>query len=63
MTASAQELIKTFDGLSESEQLEVAHEILRRLVSFDFPSLTDEDLVLSAEELFLILDQQEADHE
>ena len=63
MTALAQELIKTFDGLSESEQLEVAQEILRRLVSVDFPSLTDEDLVLSAEELFLILDQQEADHE
>ena len=63
MTASAQELIKTFDGLSESEQLEVAQEILRRLGSFDFPSLTDEDLVFSAEELFLILDQQEADHE
>ncbi|ASC72446.1 hypothetical protein XM38_034030 [Halomicronema hongdechloris C2206] len=63
MTALAQEILKTFDRLPDSEQLEVALEILRRLVHFDFPPLEDEDLVLNAEELFLELDKQESDHE
>ena len=43
--------------------MEIALEILRRLVNFDFPPLTDEDLVLNAEKLFLALDQQEIDGE
>lgn len=60
MTVLAQEILNTFDRLPDAEQLEVAVEILRRLVHLDFPPLTDEDLVLNAEELFLTLDQQEA---
>ncbi|MEB3278857.1 MAG: hypothetical protein VKK42_08015 [Lyngbya sp.] len=63
MTVLAQEILNSFDRLPDAEQLEVAVEILRRLVHFDFPPLTDEDLVLNAEELFLTLDQQEADYE
>ncbi|EAW38528.1 hypothetical protein [Lyngbya sp. PCC 8106] len=63
MTVLAQEILNTFDRLPDAEQLEVAVEILRRLVHLDFPPLTDEDLVLNAEELFLTLDQQEADYE
>ena len=63
MTALAQEILNTLDKLPDTEQLEIAVEILRRLVHFDFPPLTDEDFVLNAEELFLALDQQEADYE
>ncbi|KKD35209.1 MAG: hypothetical protein WAN66_21180 [Limnoraphis robusta] len=63
MTVLAQEILNNFDRLPDAEQLEVAVEILRRLVHLDFPPLTDEDLVLNAEELFLTLDQQEADYE
>ena len=63
MTALAEEILKNFDRLPNTEQLEIALEILRRLVNFDFPPLTDEDLALNAEELFLALDQQEADYE
>lgn len=63
MTAFTQEILNTFDQLPNTEQLEVAVEILRRLLNFDFPPLTDEDLSLNAEELFLALDQQEADYE
>jgi hypothetical protein len=59
MTALAQEILNSFDKLPDTEQLEIALEILKRLVNFDFPPLTDEDLVLNAEELFLILDHQE----
>lgn len=63
MTALVQEILNRFDKLPSTEQLEIALEILRRLVNFDFPTLTDEDLALNAEELFLALDRQEADDE
>ncbi len=63
MTAITQEILKTFDELPDSDQIEVALAILKRLIHFDFSSLDDEDLVLNAEKLFLGLDQQELDHE
>ncbi|MBC6477303.1 MAG: hypothetical protein EBE86_026505 [Hormoscilla sp. GUM202] len=63
MTALAEEILNSFDKLPTPEQLEVGREILRRLVHFDLTPLTDEDLVLNAEELFLALDRQEADRE
>lgn len=63
MTALAQELLNTFDALPDAEQIEIALAILRRLVNFDFPPLTDDDLALNAEALFLALDEQEADYE
>ncbi|UIE38096.1 hypothetical protein [Leptodesmis sichuanensis] len=63
MTALAQEILNNFDRLPDTEQMEIALEILRRIINFDFPPLTDEDLTLSAEELFLVLDQQEPDYE
>ncbi|MCL6435371.1 MAG: hypothetical protein K6T90_14395 [Leptolyngbyaceae cyanobacterium HOT.MB2.61] len=63
MTTSAQEILNNFDRLPDTEQLEIALEILRRIVNFNFPLLTDEALTLNAEELFLALDQQEPDYE
>jgi hypothetical protein len=59
MTGSSQELLSTFDSLTESERLEIALEILKRVIHLDFPPLSDEDLVWNAEELFLELDKQE----
>ncbi|MBW4583441.1 MAG: hypothetical protein KME42_28080 [Tildeniella nuda ZEHNDER 1965/U140] len=63
MTALVQELLNNFDRLTDSEQLDLALEILKRTVCLDFPPLSDEVLVLNAEELFLELDQQEALYE
>ncbi|MCT7981381.1 MULTISPECIES: hypothetical protein [Laspinema] len=63
MNTLAQELLKNFDDLPETEQQALAVEILKRVVNFDVPPLTDEDLVLNAEELFLALDEQETDYE
>lgn len=63
MTALAQEILSNFDRLPDTEQLEIALEILRRTINFDFPPLADEDLALNAEELFLALDQQELGYE
>ncbi|MBX3279895.1 MAG: hypothetical protein KF868_17980 [Acidobacteria bacterium] len=59
MSTNAQELITLFDALPEAAKFEVAVEILRRTRDFEFPPLTDDELVASAEELFLELDQRE----
>ena len=63
MTTSVQQLLHSFDLLPEAEKRELAWEILRRAVKFDLPSLSDEELVLSAEDLFLELDHREAQDE
>jgi len=63
MTASVQELLTTFDSLTEPERLEIVSEILKRVTHLDFPPLSDEDLVWNAEELFLELDKQETVYE
>ncbi|EDZ93339.1 hypothetical protein AmaxDRAFT_3854 [Limnospira maxima CS-328] len=71
MNTLAQEILKNFDDLPTTEQQAIllrrrfanAAEILKRVINFDVPPLTDEDLVLNAEELFLALDEQEADYE
>jgi hypothetical protein len=63
MTALVQELLNTFDRLTDSERLELVLEILKRTVDLDFPPLSDEDLALNAERLFLELDEQEALYE
>lgn len=60
MTTLAQELLNIFDILPNTEPIEIALVILKRLANLDFPLLTDEDLVLRAEDLFLTLDEQEA---
>jgi hypothetical protein len=44
MTPVVQDFLTTFDSLTDSEQL-------------DFPPLSDEDLVLNAEGIFLQLDE------
>lgn len=61
MNTLAQELLKNFDDLPKIEQRAIALEILKRVINFDVPPLTDEDLVLNAEELFLLLDEEETD--
>ncbi|NDJ21675.1 hypothetical protein GS682_08495 [Nostoc sp. B(2019)] len=63
MTAVVQELLNTFDQLTDSERLEFVSEILKRIIHLDAPPLSDQDLVLNAEGLFLELDKQESAHE
>jgi hypothetical protein len=50
MTASARDLLATFDALEPGEQREVATEILRRSVGTD--GLSDQALEQLADELF-----------
>jgi len=57
----AENVIATFDQLPEAEKQEVAAAILRRTLRIDFPPVSDDELVLSAEETFLELDRREAE--
>lgn len=63
MNTTSQQLLDSFEQLPEMEKQQVAAEILRRTISLDMPSLSDEELVSSAEVLFLDLDEGEADNE
>ncbi len=59
MTAVVQELLNTFDNLTYAERLDLLSEILRRTVDLEFEPLSDEELTLNAEDLFLTLDEEE----
>ena len=61
MGTPAQNVIDTFDGLPDPEKREVAAAILRRTAEMEFASLSDDELVFSAEETFLKLDRREAE--
>ena len=63
MTASAKNILESFDELPETEKREVASAILRRALRLDTPPLTDEDLVAQADNLFRELDIREASDE
>ena len=60
MGIAAQHLLASFDQLSETDKREVASEILRRTLNFEIAPLSDDELIGSAEELFLELDRREA---
>ena len=61
MGTPAENLIDSFDRLPDAEQREVASAILRRTLEIEFPSFSDDELVLSAEGIFLDLDRKEAE--
>ena len=60
VTRNAQTIIRSFDRLSDADKKQVASEIFRRTLKLDFLPLTDDELVLNAEELFLELDERES---
>ncbi len=59
MTLAVEFLIDSFERLSEREKKQFAFEVLRRISDLDYAALSDEELLLSAEAVFLELDQQE----
>ena len=59
MRTAVQHILDSIERLSEPEKREVISAIMRRTVSLDLPPLTDEELVLIAEESFLELDKRE----
>ena len=59
MTGPAKRLLDAFDALSASDRHEVAAALLRREFVDAPPDLSDDVLVVAAEELFLELDAAE----
>ena len=59
VSTAAEELLKSFDLLPELEKHSVAAEILRRSLELRSAPLTDEELALNAEQVFLELDRSE----
>lgn len=61
MTDSANQLLNAFDALSPDDRREVAAAVLRRVLVEAPTEVSDEALVMAAEELFLELDAAEDD--
>ncbi len=60
MITTTQEIIEKFGQLPMSEKKIVVSVILRDALEVEIPVLSDEELVLSAEEIFLELDRRGA---
>lgn len=60
MSEAAVQFLSTFEALPLEEQHNVLVELLRRETRNPVPSLTDEDLLGLADELFQQLDRREA---
>lgn len=61
ISTTVEELLKLFDLLSEVEKHKVASEILRRSLELRSAPLTDKELALNAEQVFLELDRRESE--
>lgn len=59
MTSTTREIIESFSQLPNSEKKIVVSMILRDALEVETPSLSDDELVLNAEDLFLELDRRE----
>lgn len=62
MSAVVENLLRAFQDLPEADKHELASRILRWETSAEHPPLTDEELVLGAEAVFLALDRAEEMH-
>jgi len=63
MTKSVEQLLKSFEELPEAEKRELASEIIKRSLALDLPELSDESLILAADQIFLQLDKEESIHD
>jgi hypothetical protein len=60
MNGISQQVLDSFERLPEVEKQQVAIEILRRTLIVEVPPLSEEALILSAEAIFLSLDEAES---
>ena len=56
-------MLVSFEQLTEPEKHDLALEVVRRTDIFGAPELSDEELALAAEDLFLALDREESEME
>lgn len=59
MTTTVENLLISFEQLTETEKRELAIEVVRRTDIFGAPDISDEAQNLLAEDLFLQLDREE----
>jgi hypothetical protein len=63
MTRLVEELLNSFEKLPEAEKRDLASEIIKRSLAFDLPQLSDDSLLLAADQVFLQLDKDESIHQ
>lgn len=63
MTPTVEDLLVSFEKLTEPEKRDLAIEVVRRTDIFGAEEVSDEELTLAAEDLFLALDREEAEAE
>ncbi len=62
MITTAQDVLERFGQLPIAERKKVVSVILRESLEVETPVLSDDELVQSAEEIFLELDRREAEN-
>ncbi|MGD9890230.1 MAG: hypothetical protein AB7R89_30975 [Dehalococcoidia bacterium] len=62
MSVTVQEVLDSFDALSDSEQYEVTIEVLRRSARTAPAELPEQTLLALADDLFRELDEQETEN-
>ena len=60
MTAAGKHIVEDFESLPDPEKREVLASLLRLSRSIDYPDVSDEELVASADALLLEYDRREA---
>ena len=60
MTRAVQQLLESFESLTEAEKQEATAEVLRRSLQSNYAALSDEAFIEMTEQLFLDLDAREA---
>ena len=63
MTRSVEELLNSFEKLPEAEKRELVSEIIKRSLALELPQLSDDSLIVAADQVFLQLDKDESIHE
>lgn len=59
MSATVQELLRSFEALPEPDKHELASAILRWSIGSGHPPLGDDELVRTADAIFVALDERE----
>ncbi len=62
MSRKTSQLLGAFDALSTEERRAFTAEFFRRAIPFDSGSLTDDETARAADEVFSMLDAEEASH-
>ncbi|MBI2986123.1 MAG: hypothetical protein HYY45_05065 [Deltaproteobacteria bacterium] len=60
MTQPAEKIIESFDALTDAEKREVIALLLRKAATLEHPSMTDDELLAAADQVFLELDRDES---